>query len=111
MIKPGPLTFQKRPKVKITPRSYSFKMLTAEKTNSAKIAKDRLKIIFSHQHIKSNKKRNSICLTKIQNEILEVVKKYVYITQKDVKIELESNNNQSKLELNITLPDTIRNKV
>jgi len=82
-----------------------------KRINSAQIAKDRLKIIFSHQHVKSSRRINSICLKKIQNEILEVVKKYVFITQKDIKIELESNNNQSKLELNITLPDTIKNKV
>jgi cell division topological specificity factor len=78
-----------------------------KKVYSAKIAKERLKIIVSHQNVKLGSSKNPPYLDKLQKEILEVIKKYVYISHKDIRIELDTNNKCSTLELNITLPDKI----
>ncbi|WP_119328729.1 cell division topological specificity factor MinE [Cysteiniphilum halobium] len=77
------------------------------KTNSsANIAKERLQIIVSHQRNEShsgNKKPDFI--NRLQDDILEVVKKYVNIGHNDIKIDIDSQGDRSVLELNVTIPE------
>ena len=70
--------------------------------NTATLAKERLHIIVSHER---RTEINSDFLPKLQQELIEVIAKYVDIDQDQVKVELERTGNCSILELNITLPN------
>jgi len=76
------------------------------KPSSANIAKERLQIIISHERSKRN---NTELLALMQQELLEVISKYLKIDRsaisEQVKVELERRGDSSVLELNITLPD------
>lgn len=71
--------------------------------STATLAKERLQIIVSHERRTEN---NSDFLPKLQQELIEVIAKYVDIDQDQVKVELERTGHCSILELNITLPNT-----
>ena len=84
-----------------------FKKKEKPVKNSANIAKERLQIIVAHQRSEMNKSQGKPeYLEKLQQEILEVIKKYVHISPEDVKVELENRGDSSVLELNISIPDT-----
>lgn len=74
--------------------------------NSAHIAKERLQIIVAHQR---NEARSGVrkpdFVNKLQDDILEVVKKYVHIGHNDIKIDIDSQGDRSVLELNVTIPE------
>lgn len=70
--------------------------------STATLAKERLQIIVSHERRTEN---NSDFLPKLQQELIEVIAKYVDIDQDQVKVELERTGHCSILELNITLPN------
>lgn len=78
-------------------------LFRSNKKTSAATAKERLQIIISHQ-------RNAESLTSpdylpaLQNEILDVIAKYVEINREAVKIDLAKSGDRSVLELNIALP-------
>jgi len=74
------------------------------KPNSAKIAKERLQILVSHERSARNKPDY---LPALQKELLNVIKKYVQVDQKDISINYESDEKQETLELNIILPDNL----
>lgn len=71
------------------------------KKNTACIAKERLQIIVAQQRCT----QKADFLPALQREILEVIKKYVHVSEEDVRIELERSGDCSVLELNITLPE------
>ena len=84
-----------------------FKKKEKPVKNSANIAKERLQIIVAHQRSEMNKSQGKPeYLEKLQQEILEVIKKYVHISPEDVKVDLENRGDSSVLELNISIPDT-----
>lgn len=68
---------------------------------SARIAKERLKIILSHQ---SETGQAPDFLPQLREDILRVVSKYVNIDAGDIIIQLQSQGNCSVLELNVPLP-------
>lgn len=70
--------------------------------NSASVAKERLKIIVAHER---GQRTEPDYLPSMRKEIIEVIRKYVPIEQDQVSIQLDSNENCSVLELNVTLPD------
>ncbi len=77
------------------------------KHNTARIAKERLQIIVSHE-----RKRNSPdFLPMLQQELIEVIAKYVKIDKDQVKVELERSGDCSVLELNVTLPSPVHEEV
>ena len=82
----------------------SFFMKKNQKVGSAQKAKERLQIIVAHEHPGSTV--TPAYLPELQNEIIEVVKKYLTISAKDVKCELigKDGSNMSVLEVNIALP-------
>ena len=71
-------------------------------TASASTAKERLQIIVAHER---NQRRQPDFLPKMQQEILQVIKKYVDIDMDQITVELDESDNCSILELNITLAD------
>lgn len=69
--------------------------------STASLAKERLQIIVAHER---GKKTDYLPL--LQKELIEVIKKYVFIDEQQVKVELEESGDYSVLELNITIPAT-----
>jgi len=74
--------------------------------NTASIAKERLKIIVSHERIK-NSVHNLNFLPKLKNELLEVISKYVPIDRENVQVDLDQDGDNAVLELNITLKENV----
>lgn len=71
--------------------------------SSAKAAKDRLQILISNDI--SENTLNSVMVRKMQTDILNVVRKYINITEDDIDIEVAVENGKEILGLNITFPD------
>lgn len=79
--------------------------LRGTRKNTASVAKERLQIIVSHQR---SQRQHADFLPLLQQEILEVIAKYVEIDRDLVKVELARTDNCAVLELNVTLPDQNR---
>jgi cell division topological specificity factor len=78
-----------------------FDYFLSSKKDSANVAKERLQIIVAHER----KQRNQPdYLPKLQQEIIEVIRKYAEIEQDDVEVQLDQSGDCSVLELNINLP-------
>jgi len=73
-----------------------------KKETPASIAKERLSIIVAHERGQRSKPDY---LPQLQRDILEVIRKYVSISDDQVQVDLDSHGNCSVLELNITLPE------
>ncbi len=74
--------------------------------STATTAKERLQIVISNERLK----RDQIdFLPNLQMDLVNVIAKYFNVDldqiKEQIKVDLESNNGQSVLELNITLPD------
>jgi len=72
------------------------------KKTSAAIAKERLQIIVSHQNAKDP---GQDFIRDLQNELLEVISKYIKIDRDQIRVQLEREGDHSVLELNVVLPD------
>ncbi len=68
---------------------------------SAQFAKERLQIIIAHERGEQDKPDY---LAALQQDILDVIAKYVAIDTSQVKVELERKDGCSILELNVMLP-------
>ncbi len=73
-----------------------------QKKGSASLAKERLQILVAHERAERNKPSY---LRDLQNELLQVVRKYVQVDDQAISVQLEQEGNQEILELNITLPE------
>ena len=78
-----------------------FKYLR-KREDSASVAKERLQIIISHER---SQRTNPDYLPKLQEEILEVIAKYVPIDKEQVKVNLDKIGDNAVLELNVTMPE------
>ncbi len=78
-----------------------FSYFLKKEANTASVAKERLQIIVAHERAQRNQPDY---LPKMQNEILEVIRKYVEIDRDMVSVQLDDCDNCSVLELNVTLP-------
>jgi cell division topological specificity factor len=85
-----------------------FDYFRSEKKETASIAKERLQIIVAHER---NQRNQPDYLPKLQQELLDVIRKYVDVDQDQVDVQLDDNGNFSVLELNITLPDRLELKL
>ena len=78
----------------------NFRDLFSTKKKSASVAKDRLKLMLSHERVG--------CaipyLDDLRNDIIEVIKEYTKV--EDVKIKSENSKNINLLEVDIILGDT-----
>lgn len=70
--------------------------------SSASIAKERLQIIVSHERL--NRGGHNF-LPAMQQDILDVVRKYIAVSQDDINVRLDSEGDYSILEVNVQLPD------
>jgi len=70
--------------------------------STASVAKERLQIIISHERSQRN---TPDYLPKLQEEILNVIAKYVSINKEQVSVNLQRMGDSAILELNVTMPD------
>ena len=73
-----------------------------KKKNTASVAKERLQIIVAHER---GQRDQPDYLPQLQQELLEVIRKYVQISDDLVQVEVDRNESCSVLELNVTLPE------
>jgi cell division topological specificity factor len=73
------------------------------KVSSASLAKERLQILVAHE--RSSRNQPSY-LPQLQQELLEVIRKYVNVEQDAISVNFEQDENQETLELNIVLPES-----
>ena len=71
-------------------------------SNTASVAKERLQIIVAHER---GQRDQPDYLPQLQQELLEVIRKYVQISDDMVQVEVDRNESCSVLELNVTLPE------
>jgi cell division topological specificity factor len=81
-------------------------LFRGSRKNSASIARERLQIIVAHQRSKLQVDNQApVYLARLQEEIVNVIKKYVDIDPNQIKVDLSHSNHGSVLELNVSLPD------
>lgn len=81
-----------------------FDFFRAPKRTAAQVAKERLQIIVSHE----SAQKSGNFIKDLQRELLEVISKYVNIDPELIKVQLEQHGDQSVLELNVTLPEHVK---
>jgi len=77
---------------------------TEKKKNTANLAKERLQILIAHERTDKTQKSPDY-LPKLRDELVQVIRKYVHVSDKDVNVSLEKGEDFDTLELNITLSD------
>lgn len=77
-------------------------LLSNRRQGSATIAKDRLQILIARERRNG---QGPDYLPALEQEILNVVRKYVDIDRDQVKVNLDRASGYEVLELNITLPE------
>ena len=74
-----------------------------KKKKTASLAKDRLQIIVAHQR---NGRSEADYLPQLKEDILKVISKYVDIDPSQIKVQLDTNDDDCPiLELNVALPE------
>ena len=73
-----------------------------KKKNTASVAKERLQIIVAHER---GQREQPDYLPQLQQELLQVIRKYVQISDDMVQVEVDRTESCSVLELNVTLPE------
>lgn len=78
---------------------------TEKKKNTANLAKERLQILIAHEHADKSRKSPEY-LPRLRDELVQVIRKYVHVNDKDVNVNVEKGDDFDVLELNITLPES-----
>ncbi len=73
-----------------------------KKTGTASVAKERLQIIVAHERRRST---SPDFLPQLQNDILQVVRKYIPINEEQIKLSVDKRGDFEVLELNISLAE------
>lgn len=74
----------------------------SKKKSSATVAKERLQIIVAHERRRSS---TPDFLPKLQKDILAVVRKYIQISEDQIKLSVDKKGDCEVLELNIALAE------
>lgn len=76
-----------------------------EKVTSSSIAKDRLQIVIASS--RNGNKNKLPYLRELEEEIMQVIKKYIKIDDKDMEVKVDTDNETGLevLEVNVSLPD------
>lgn len=81
-----------------------FSFFVGEKKKTASVAKERLQIILAHER-SGRYAAEPDYLPDLQRELIAVISKYIKIDAKDIKVNLERQDNLEVLEVKIELPD------
>ena len=79
-------------------------LLFGEKKKTANVAKERLQIILAHERTGRGGSRPDY-LPDLQRDLIAVISKYVKIDPKDIKVNLERQDDLEVLEVKIELPE------
>lgn len=79
-----------------------FDLFRQNKKASAQQAKERLQILIAHERGDRNAPHY---LPQMKQDIMEVIKKYIPVSDSEVKVQVENEDGYDILEVNITLPD------
>ena len=74
----------------------------SKKAGTASVAKERLQIIVAHERRRST---TPDFLPQLQNDILQVVRKYIPINEEQIKLSVDKRGDFEVLELNISLAE------
>ena len=77
-------------------------MLFGSKPKTASMAKERLQLIIAREHGADS---GPDFLPALQQELIQVISKYVKVNPEDIKVQLEKQDNYEVLEVNIVLAD------
>lgn len=79
-----------------------FDYFKQNKQSSAQIAKERLQIVIAHERLD---RRGPDYLPQLRRDIMDVIRRYVSVTDDHVNVQFEKGSDYDVLELNIALPD------
>lgn len=82
-----------------------FDFFLGEKKKTANVAKERLQIILAHERKSLKDGGKPHYLPDLQRDLIAVISKYVKIDTKDIKVNLESQDDLEVLEVKIELPE------
>ena len=74
-----------------------------QKPKSAAIAKERLQIILAHERLFDDRGMDPDFIPRMQQEILDVVARYLPVNRDDIKINLSKQGAIEVLELNVSV--------
>ncbi len=83
-------------------------IIFGRKKTTAVVAKERLQIILAHERAVDEFNQESETpswLPQLQQELVEVIAKYIKVYKDYLKVNLEKRNNMELLEINVTLPE------
>jgi len=80
-----------------------FDYFRSTKRATASVAKERLQIIVAHER---TYRGQPDYLPQLEQEILQVIAKYVEVDKEDVQVQFDRNDDCAVLELNINLPES-----
>jgi cell division topological specificity factor len=78
--------------------------LLGEKKKTASVAKERLQIILAHERSGKNAGEPDY-LPALQRDLVAVISKYIKIDPRDIKVNLDREDNFEVLEVKIELPE------
>jgi cell division topological specificity factor len=78
--------------------------LLGEKKKTAAVAKERLQIILAHERSGRNAGEPDY-LPALQRDLVAVISKYIKIDARDIKVDLQRQDNFEVLEVKIELPE------
>lgn len=76
--------------------------LLGEKKKSASVAKERLQLIIAHERVGGRPRADY--LPALQKELVAVISKYVKISNDDIRVSLERQDELEVLEVKIEIP-------
>ena len=76
--------------------------LLGEKKKTASVAKERLQIILAHE--RTGRGPSADWLPALQRELVAVISKYVKISDEDIRVSLERQDDLEVLEVKIEIP-------
>lgn len=79
--------------------------LLGEKKKTAAVAKERLQIILAHERAGRSAAEPDY-LPALQRELVEVIRKYVKIDAKDIKVQMDRQDDLEVLQVKIELPES-----
>lgn len=82
--------------------------LRGDEKKTAVIAKERLQIILAHERAGRGAATPDY-LPALQEELMAVIAKYIHIDRDSINVNVEKHGDYDVLELNITLPEKLRN--
>ena len=82
--------------------------LRGDDKKTAVVAKERLQIILAHERAGRGASTPDY-MPALKEELLAVIAKYIQVDRELIKVQLEKHGEYDVLEVNITLPENVRN--